>query len=139
MARQLAPGFLLVCLSSAEVIACPGTYAESTIIFDDVPISLDPAVVIEVTISDMSRITDPSGVVWAVMNARVDKVIRGAISVKTLKIVTVVTSCTKGFGAGSHGIVVGTLRNHGQGTPELIAIQESQSERAVRKIREQDK
>jgi hypothetical protein len=138
--RPLTVALVLVCCASVEAPACPGTYAESTIIFDDIPTSLDAPVVVEVTINDISRITDPSGMALAVMHARIDKVIKGGpIDDKTLKIITAVTSCTKGFGAGSHGIVAGTLRNDAQGVPELVAVQESRAQRSARKIREERK
>jgi hypothetical protein len=138
--RPLTVALVLGCFASAEAPACPGTYAESTIIFDDIPTSLDAPVVVEATINDISRITDPSGMALAVMHARIDKVIKGGpIDDKTLKIITAVTSCTKGFGAGSHGIVAGTLQRDTQGMGELVAIQESNVQRAVRKSREQGK
>jgi hypothetical protein len=138
--RLLTVALVLVGFASTEAPACPGTYAESTIIFDDIPTSLDAPVMVEVTINDMSRITDPSGMVLAVMHARIDKVIRGGpINDKILKIITTVTSCTKGFGAGSHGIVAGTLRSDAQGTVELVAIQESGIQREIRSSREQRK
>lgn len=140
MARALISVFIFVCMAFVEAFACRGPTLERTIIFDDVPSSLDAPVIVEVTITDMSNVSDPStGWIWAVMNARVDRVIKGPIDDRTLKIVTEIDDCTRGFGAGSHGIVVGTLRNDTRGARELVAISESQSERWSRKARERDK
>jgi hypothetical protein len=136
MLRAFAFGLIFICISCTETLACPGMYAESTIIFVDVPTSLDAAVVVEATISDISRITDHTGLAWVVMDARIDRVIRGQIDDRTVRIVALETSCTKGFGAGSRGIVAGTLRRDAQGLAELVAIQESRAQRSARKIRE---
>jgi hypothetical protein len=76
---------------------------------------------------------------YGVMKAQIDKVIRGPIASEILKIVTQGSDCTVGFGPKSHGIVVGTVRHGPQGIPELVAIQESKAERAMRKAREQGK
>jgi len=69
---------------------------EQTIIFDDVPTSIDAPVIVEVTITDISGVIDPSnGWVLTVMNARVENVIRGSIDGKTLKIVTCLSDCSR--------------------------------------------
>jgi hypothetical protein len=95
-------------------------------------------VIVEVTITDVSEAIDPSnGWVSAVMSARVEKVIRGSIDSKALKIVTYLSDCTR-VGAG-HGIVAGELRRDAKGDLELMAVQESRAERDLRKAREQTK
>lgn len=140
MVRALAISLIFVCIACADVFACRGEPYERTIIFDEVPTGIDAPVAVEATIIDKSDVIDrTTGVGWIVMNAQINKVIRGSISSGTLKIATEGSDCTVGFGAGSHGIVVGTLRHDPQGRPELVAIQESNIERGIRKAREQGK
>src|SRR5437660_3066076 len=140
MLYRLTVGLILVCLASSAAQACRGEFDERTIIFVEAPTSLDAPVVVEATIVDRSEDIDAAtGLGWAVMNGRIDRVIRGSVDIGPLKIVTEFWDCTTGFGAGSHGIVVGTLRRDAQGPPELVAIQESNSARRMRKAREQAK
>jgi hypothetical protein len=138
MLRAFAFGLIFVCISCTEALACLVPSLEQTIIFDDPPTSLDAPVIAEVTITDMSEAIDPSnGWVLAVMNARVEKVIRGSIDSKALKIVTYLSDCSR-VGVG-HGIVAGELRRGAKGDLELMAVQESGAERDLRKAREQAK
>lgn len=138
VARACALGVLICCVACTEGRACLGPTLEQTIIFDDVPTSIDAPVIAEVTITDVSEAIDPSnGWVSAVMSARVEKVIRGSIDSKTLKIVTYLSDRTR-VGVG-HGIVAGELRRDAKGDLELMAVQESRAERDLRKAREQAK
>jgi hypothetical protein len=110
---------------------------ERSIIFEDVPADIKAPVVVEVTITDRVDVTDPStGFQRAVMNAQVEKVVRGSIGQGPLKIVVDIDDCTTGFGAGSHGIVIGAVRRDSRGDSELVAISESKAERWDRKARE---
>jgi hypothetical protein len=59
----------------------------------------------------------------AVINARVERVVRGTVDSDALKVVTYLGSCTK-IGVG-HGFVAGTLDHDAQLGLELIAIQRS--------------
>src|SRR5947209_6767454 len=102
MLRTLSVGCVLACLAIAEAFACRGPDFERTIIFDDVPISLDAPVIVEVTINDMKDIVDSQRMRWAVINARVERVIKGPIHDGTLKVVAPVSDCTAGFDVGSH-------------------------------------
>ena len=56
-----------------------------------------------------------------VMNARVERVIRGTLDSDVLKVVTYLFSCSR-VGVG-HGFVAGTLERNAQRGLELIAIQ----------------
>jgi hypothetical protein len=140
MLRAFAITVIFVSVACIEALACRGESFERTIIFDEVPNSIDAPIVVEARIIDKSeRIEPTTGAGWIVMNAQIDSVIKGSIGTPTLKIVTQGSDCTVGFGAGSHGIIVGTLRQDAQGTPELVAIQESKADRAIRKARERRK
>jgi hypothetical protein len=138
MLNRLILSVIAVCLACGNALACRGTFSESTIIFDEVPISLDAPVIVEVTITDLSETIDPSnGFAVAVMQARVERVIRGYPDNKVVKIVTELSDCTR-IGVG-RGFVAGSLRYDAQGGVELVAIQESNADRGMRKAREQGK
>jgi hypothetical protein len=140
MLYRLTVSLVLVWLATGPGKACRGEPFHRSIIFDKVPISLDAPVVVEATIVDWSEVANPAtGPGWFVMNARIDKIIKGPIDRGTLKIVTEAWDCTTGFGVGSRGIVLGTLRQDPQGGVELVAIQESNIERHVREDREKHK
>src|SRR6476659_7739159 len=70
------------CCSCIQALACPGPSFEQTIIFNHVPTDVDAPVIAEVTIIDMTpdlrdRYTFTG--MMAVINARVENVIRGQI------------------------------------------------------------
>jgi hypothetical protein len=115
------------CCSCIPALACPGPSFERTIIFNHIPTDIDAPVIAEVTIIDMkpADIHDLSNLTgMAVMNARVESVIKGQIG-ERLKIVTPLSDCSNGFGIGSHGFVAGELRSDPSGTFELVAISEN--------------
>jgi hypothetical protein len=113
----------ICCLACTRAVACiPGL--ERDIIFEHVPADLDAPVIVEVTIYDrLEDVSDVAGHMMAVMNARIDRVIKGSIDARTLKIVTWIGGCTRA-GIGQ-GIVIGTLRDDPQRGLELEAIQGS--------------
>jgi hypothetical protein len=138
MLRHLTVGLILVCVASSAALACRGPFSETTIIFDEVPTSMDAPIILEVTITDMSEEVDSSsGLPFAVMNAQVERVIRGAVETDNLKIVSDLSDCSR-LGLG-RGIVAGSLRSDAQRGVELLAIQESKADRAIRRAREQSK
>ena len=121
-------GIAAGCYSCSPALACPGQSLERTIIFNHVPTDVDAPVIVEVTIIDMTpdlrdRYTFTGST--AVMNARVENVIKGQIGQGTLKIVTPLSDCSNGFGVGSHGFVAGELRSDLNGNSELVAISEN--------------
>jgi hypothetical protein len=118
----------VVSFACTQALACIGPSSERTIIFNHVPTDIDASVIAEVTIIDMTpdlrdRWTFTGSM--AVMNARVESVIKGAISQGTLKIVTPLGDCSNGFGVGSHGFVAGELQRDANGNSELVAISEN--------------
>jgi len=120
--------FAVNALSCTGALACSGPSFERTIIFNHVPTNVDAPVIVEVTIVEMTPdLRNPSGFTgdMAVMNARVENVIRGQVGPGMLKIVTPLSFCSNGFGVGSHGFVVGELRRGATGNSELVAISEN--------------
>ena len=100
-----------VCLA-AYSIACTSAVAcmpssERGIIFEHVPTNIDAPIIIEATVSDTKQVGDAAGHQILVMNARVDRVIKGSIDAKTLRIVVYPSDCTRA-GIGQ-GIVLGEL------------------------------
>jgi hypothetical protein len=107
-------------------VACtlPGTPASLRgILFEHVPTNIDAPVVIEATIYDETDASDARGSAITLMNARVDRVIKGSIDAKYLKISVTRFDCPRvGVGIG-RGIVLGTLRDDPQRGIMLEAIQ----------------
>jgi hypothetical protein len=121
--------FAICCLACTSATACMPS-SERTIIFEHVPPDIDAPVIIEATIYDRSQVGDADGHQMFVMNARVDRVIKGSIDAKTMKIVVGIGGCTRA-GIGQ-GIVLGVLRNDPQRGLELVAIEGSNARRGPR-------
>jgi hypothetical protein len=114
-----------VCLA-AYSMACSSAVAcvpssERSIIFEHVPTDIDAPVVIEASIYDKTQVGDTAGDQMVLMNARVDRVIKGSIDAKTLKIFVYIGGCTRA-GIGQ-GIVLGKLRDDPQRGVMLEAIE----------------
>ncbi|WGD48589.1 hypothetical protein QA641_23325 [Bradyrhizobium sp. CB1650] len=126
----LASGFCfaigyLVCIPA---FACLSPSLERTIIFNHVPTDVDAPVIAEVTIVDMTpdlRDLATFTGTMAVMSARVENVIKGKIGEGQLKIVTPLSDCSNGFGAGVRGFVAGELSSDANGNSELVAVSEN--------------
>jgi hypothetical protein len=111
--------FAICCIASTSAVACiPAT--ERGIFFENVPTDIDAPVIIEATIYDESQVGDVAGNQMIVMNARVDRVIKGALDAKTLKIFVYLGSCTR-VGVGQ-GIVLGEIHDDPQRGLMLKAI-----------------
>jgi hypothetical protein len=112
---------LAICgIACTSAVACmPST--ERGIIFEHVPTDIDAPVIVEATIYDETQVGDAAGNQMVVMNARVDRVIKGSIDAKTLKIFVYLGSCTR-VGIGQ-GIVLGELRDDPQRGVMLKAIE----------------
>ena len=114
----------ICCVACTPAVACrPST--ERGIIFEHVPADIDAPVIIEATLYDRSEVSDAAGQMMVVMNARVDRVIKGSIDVKTLKIFVHDRGCTRA-GIGQ-GIVLGMLRDDPQRGLGLEAIDGSKT------------
>jgi hypothetical protein len=82
---------------------------DRSIFFEHVPTDINAPIIIEATIDDETQVGDAVGNQIMLMNARVDRVIRGSIDTETLKIFTYIGGCIHG-GVG-HGIILGELRD----------------------------
>jgi hypothetical protein len=108
------------CVACTSAVACmPAT--ERGILFEHVPTDIDAPVVIEATIYDETQVGDAAGHQMMLMNTRVDRVIKGSIDTKTLKIFVYIGGCTRA-GIGQ-GIVIGKLRDDPQRGIMLEAIE----------------
>jgi len=98
--------------------------AQRGVLFDHIPEGIDAPVIVEVTIvSREADISAPDHAPLAVMNARVERVVRGTLNGDALKVVTYLGTCTR-VGVG-HGFVAGRLDTDARFGPKLIAIQRS--------------
>src|SRR5579872_7105113 len=100
----------------------------------DLSHGIDAPVIVEVTITDnpvgpsSTKLNDRSTVV-----ARVERVLKGPIDGKVIKIAWHASSCGQIFRAGDRGIVIGTLDRDSQGAIELAVQGESVQERGIRR------
>jgi len=128
--RVLAFAVLATSLFGSEVQACRGPQFEESAFFDEVPSGIDAPAIVDVTITDVSTTANNN---YLVGFARIRRVIKGSIQGEDLKVLVRLNSCTRGFGAGASGIVIGTLRKDARGALELIAIPDSLDRRQRRK------
>ncbi|MGJ4927145.1 hypothetical protein ACQR1I_03990 [Bradyrhizobium sp. HKCCYLS2038] len=98
--------------------------AMRAITFEHVPINIDAPVIVEATIQDATILSDDGVSRMVVMNARIDRVIKGDIDARTLKIVVDPKRCTRA-GIG-HGIVLGSLKDHPVHGATLEAVQDKE-------------
>ncbi|NPU11080.1 hypothetical protein HL666_09925 [Bradyrhizobium sp. 83002] len=94
--------------AGAGIIPCPPS-AMQAIIFEHVPSDIDAPVAIEATIDDQAQASDASGRPIVVLNARIERVIKGSLDAETLKILVYPGACTL-TGVG-RGIIIGKLRD----------------------------
>jgi hypothetical protein len=118
--RTWALCLAICCIASTRALACH-PFTERGIVFENVPTDIDAPVIIEATIYDRSQVGDAAGNQMVVMNARIDRVIKGPIDTKTLKIFVYLGACTR-VGIGQ-GIVLGELRNDPQRGLMLKAVE----------------
>ena len=128
--RTWAVSLIVYCAACISAVACtlPGSPASFMgILFEHVPTDIDAPVVIEATIYDaadnVGYAHDGTFPPVTLMKARVDRVIKGSIDAKYLKIFAYQNSCTH-VGVG-RGIVLGTLRDDPQRGIMLEAIQKA--------------
>ncbi|MGY8706368.1 hypothetical protein RAD16_11575 [Bradyrhizobium sp. 18BD] len=118
--RAWALSLTVYCVACTSAVACmPST--ERGILFEHVPTDIDAPVVIEATIYDQTQVGDARGDQMILMNARVDRVIKGSVDAKYLRIFVYKGGCTR-VGIGQ-GIVLGKLRDDPQRGVMLEAIE----------------
>ncbi|WP_407154847.1 hypothetical protein [Bradyrhizobium sp. STM 3557] len=79
-----------------------------SIMFEQVPTDIDASEIIEATIYHRTRVRDAHGLPGELLNAHVDRLIKGSIKTDTVKILLHQSSCPR-VGMG-HGIIVGDLQ-----------------------------
>jgi hypothetical protein len=111
------------CVASSSAKACIVSSSQVGILFDHIP-DVEVPVIAEVTV--INREPDAmllNGSALAVLNVRVEKVIKGALDTRTLRVVSPLSGCTR-VGHG-HGFIAGTIRHDPRHGLELLVIQES--------------
>ena len=111
------------CVASSGATACILQSSQVGILFDHIP-DVEVPVIAEVTVVNKepdAMLAD--GTALAVLNVRVEKVIKGALDTRTLRVVSPLSSCTV-VGRG-RGFIAGTIRHDPRHGLELVAIQES--------------
>ena len=124
-ARRCAQSLCLIafCLASGSAKACLLLSSQVGILFDHIP-DVEVPVIAEVTVINRepnAMLLDGSALV--VLNVRVEKVIKGALDTRTLRVVSPLGSCTT-VGRG-HGFIAGTIQHDPRRGLELLVIQES--------------
>lgn len=120
-------GLAAGCCLSAQSVACSPS-GEQTYIFSYAPTDVDASVIVEATIEERERdILDPKTLapLTAVMKARVERVIKGQVSAKTLRILVGLSDCIRSLAAGHKGFVAGDLQSESNGDVQLVAITEN--------------
>jgi hypothetical protein len=126
--RTLLVWLTACCAARTSAVACTVPRSPASfkgILFEHVPTDIDAPVVIEATIYDatdnVAFAYERTFVSATLMRARVDRVIKGSIDTKYLKIFAYTGSCSH-VGVG-RGIVLGTLRDDPQRGIMLEAVQ----------------
>jgi hypothetical protein len=134
--RALALGSSLLGLVTAQASACALPHPVN-VFFDRVPEDIDGFVVLEATLLESHSLVDKTQA-WMLMGrARIDKVIKGQIDGKTVKLFQYVENPCGIASGKTHGIVVGTLRSGTQN--ELEVLTEFQWNARAQALREQKK
>jgi hypothetical protein len=105
--RTSAVSLVAYCIACTSVVACQGPSFERGIIFEHVPTDIDAPIIIEAAVVDIKQVGDAAGNQMQLMTARIDRVIRGSIDAKTLKIFVYIGGCTRA-GIGQ-GIILGEI------------------------------
>ncbi|WP_316176599.1 MULTISPECIES: hypothetical protein [unclassified Bradyrhizobium] len=107
-----------------QAAACAVAGAQTGVLFDHIPTQVDAPVILEVTIVGIDAdISSQKYGRLAVMNARVERVVKGTLDRDAVKVVTSISTCTR-IGVG-HGYVAGMIDHDALVGLELIAIQRS--------------
>ena len=126
----LAMWFIPYMFVSTPALACSGPGSHQTMFFDDFT-GIDEPIIAQVTITRM--VDNPSRPrIHSIGIARLDRVVKGSIDLKEIKIFSPLTSCSDPLKVGSSGMVAGTLRLDTQGAVELHLKSESFNERHKR-------
>ena len=130
----LAIASALLGLATARASACAVGHPVN-IFFDRAPEESDGFVVLEATLLESHSLIDNAKEWMLVGRARIDKIIKGEINGKTVKLFRYVDPCGMYASGKTRGIVVGTIRNGTQ--DELEALTEYQWDLRIQALREQ--
>jgi hypothetical protein len=120
MLRTVAIAAALLGLLTAQANACAIGHSIN-VFFDHVPEEdIDGLVVLEVTLVESHSLIDKTNEWMPMGRARVDKVIKGQIASKTMKLFRYMDPCGMFASGRTHGIVVGTIRNGTQDELEVF-------------------
>jgi hypothetical protein len=125
--RAFLLGLAASCCLSAQSFACSPS-GERTYIFSYSPTDIDASVIVEVTIEEREPdIFDPKTRVAlkGVMKGEVERVIKGQVNAKTLRILVELSVCIRGLAAGNKGFVAGELQSDSNGDVQLVAKTEN--------------
>ena len=109
--RTWSLSLAICCMAFTGATACTLLVGRS-IMFEQVPADIDASEIIEATIHDRTQVIDARGLQGELLNASVDRVIKGSIKTDTVKIL-LNKGCPRA--SGGHGIILGNL----QGDPVL--------------------
>lgn len=104
--RACSLSLAIYCITSTGATACAILVGRS-ITFEQVPADVDASEIIEATIHDRTQVRNARGLQGEVLNASVDRVIKGSIKTGTVKIL-LYQGCPRA--SGGHGIILGDLR-----------------------------
>lgn len=107
--RALSLCFAVCCIACTDAVACAVYGTGHSIVFKQAPndIRFYSSEVIETTILDSTLVHDGVGRPMTLVNAHVDRVIKGSIHAETVKILFYQTTCITL--AGGHGIILGEI------------------------------
>ena len=120
-------GLAAGCCLSTQSFACSPS-GEQTYIFSYAPTDVDALVIVEVRTEGRERdILDPKTHVplATLMKAGVERVIKGRVRAKTIRIFVELSDCIRGLAAGNRGFVAGYFRDDPFGDVELVPIIEN--------------
>ena len=118
MFRTLGLVCVWVWLLCTDAMAICGPGLAMSVFYDEVPSGVDAPVVLEVTIV---KVADPDERGGTVGTGRIERVIKGDITLKTISVFAPYEECFIGFSVGTHGIVLGSIHRDKRGDLELLA------------------
>ena len=105
--RTWSLSLAIYCIACSGATACTILVGRS-IMFEQVPADIGAPEIIEATIHDRTQVSDAWGLQGELLNASVDRVIKGSITTDTVKIL-LYHGCPRA--SGGHGIILGNLQS----------------------------
>jgi hypothetical protein len=137
--RYIISGLVASLMACADAAGCSDGGSHYTILFDSVPRRVDAPVIAQVKVIEIiigDSVPPPYQGAWGRHSfhsyARVERVIKGAIEDRIIRLIVPASYCAQGLGAGDSGIVIGDVRRNSQGELEMNAATDSYDERGMR-------